>query len=73
MEYLYKMWEQFFEPNDVIVLETGLINLAMHFTKLPRGAQIQSSCLWWAIGWATPASFGIGVATEQKRYIDPYI
>ena len=66
MEYIYKAWEQFFKPDDVIVLETGLVNLAMHFTKLTPGAQIQASSFWWSIGWATPASFGVAMANQKK-------
>jgi indolepyruvate decarboxylase len=68
-EGLYPRWEQFFRPDDVIVVETGTSSMGLAFAQLPRGATFHNQTLWGSIGWATPAAFGAAVADPDRRVV----
>jgi len=57
------------KENDIIFSETGLIEFGFAPMKLPRNSHIYNQVLWGSIGWATPASFGAGIAAKNKRVI----
>jgi indolepyruvate decarboxylase len=66
---LYPRWEQFLRPNDVLVAETGTASMGLGFARMPAGATFHNQTLWGAIGWATPAAFGAGVAAPHYRVV----
>ncbi|MTH96016.1 alpha-keto acid decarboxylase family protein [Roseibium sp. RKSG952] len=68
-ETLYTGLERFFKPGDIIVADAGTISMGLAFTSMPSGASFQAQGLWAAIGWATPAAFGMAVAAPDKRVI----
>lgn len=66
---LYPRLAGFLRDNDILVAETGTASMAMGFAHLPRNANFYNQTLWGSIGWATPASFGAGVAAPDRRVI----
>jgi indolepyruvate decarboxylase len=66
---LYSRWEAFIKPHDIVVGETGTSSFGMAFAHLPKGAKFQVQAVWGAIGWATPAAFGIAVAAPERRVV----
>lgn len=67
--YLYPRLEQFFQPNDIIVAETGSCSMGLVHAELPKGATFHNQTLWGSIGWATPAALGAALAAPQRRLI----
>ncbi|OHT16114.1 Pyruvate decarboxylase isozyme 3 [Tritrichomonas foetus] len=67
-KYLYARIEDFLQPNDIVVIETGT-SMQMNFARFPSGAKCVSQPLWGAIGWATPASFGAALAAKDRRIV----
>ena len=67
--YLYPCWEAFLRPNDILVAETGTASMGLGFARMPVGATFHNQTLWGSIGWATPASFGAAVASQDRRVI----
>ena len=68
-EYLFSRLQEFFEENDMIFAETGIITYAMAEMKLPKNVTLQNQVLWGSIGWATPAMFGGSMADKSRRAI----
>jgi indolepyruvate decarboxylase len=68
-EALYPRWENFLQPNDIIVAETGTVSMGLAFALMPKGATFHNQTLWGAIGWATPAAFGAAVAAPDRRVV----
>ncbi|QAV24305.1 alpha-keto acid decarboxylase family protein [Proteus hauseri] len=68
-QYLYPCLEKFFQPNDIIIAETGTSSMGLGFALLPEGAQFHNQTLWGSIGWATPAAFGAALAVPERRII----
>ncbi|MCX8667489.1 alpha-keto acid decarboxylase family protein [Acetobacteraceae bacterium B3987] len=54
---------------DVVVCETGTVAMGMGFVRLPDGVDYEEQSLWGAIGWATPAAFGMALAVPHKRIV----
>jgi indolepyruvate decarboxylase len=69
VEYLYPRWQQMLRPNDVLVTETGTSAMGLAFAKMPKGSTFLNQALWGAIGWATPAAFGVALAAPDRRTI----
>jgi indolepyruvate decarboxylase len=69
VDALYSRWEKFFEPDDIVVTETGTSSMGLAFALLPKGATFLNQTLWGAIGWATPAAFGAAVAAPERRLV----
>lgn len=67
--YLYPRLEQFFQPGDIIMGETGTASMGLVTAKLPEDALFFNQTLWGSIGWATPASFGAAMARPESRSI----
>lgn len=68
-ENLYPRWEDFLEPDDILVAETGTVSMGLAFAKLPSGATFHNQTLWGSIGWATPAAVGAAVAARDGRRV----
>jgi len=66
---LYPRWADFIKPDDIVMAETGTASMGMAFAFLPKGAKFYNQSLWGAIGWATPAAFGAGVAAPNRRVV----
>ncbi|HTZ91755.1 MAG TPA: thiamine pyrophosphate-binding protein [Streptosporangiaceae bacterium] len=66
---LYPRWADFLRPDDVVVAETGTSSMGLAFAQMPEGATFHNQTLWGAIGWATPAAFGAGVAAPDRRVV----
>jgi indolepyruvate decarboxylase len=69
VEYLYPRWQQMLRPGDILVTETGTSAMGLAFTKMPKGSTFLNQALWGAIGWATPAAFGVALAAPDRRTI----
>ncbi len=59
----------FFEPGDIVVVETGTVSMGMGFALLPKGATFHNQTLWGSIGWATPAAFGAAIAAPDRHVV----
>lgn len=59
--------QSIFEPNDIFMVETGILGLSSGFLKLKKGMEYLTQALWGSIGWATPASFGAFRAKEDLK------
>jgi indolepyruvate decarboxylase len=57
-DYLYASYENFFKPNDIIIVDLGTSFCGLLPILLPKGSKFHSQTFWRAIGWASPASFG---------------
>lgn len=68
-EYLYPRWEAFLRENDILVAETGTSSMGLGFALMPSGSIFLNQTLWGAIGWATPASFGVSLAMPDRRVV----
>lgn len=69
INYVFPRLQDFFKPNDMIVVETGIIPHGFAPTRLPENTEINTQTLWGSIGWATPAVFGIQMAAKNRRTI----
>jgi len=69
VDALYPRWEDFLQPNDIVIAETGSSSMGLAFAKMPKGATFDNQSLWGAIGWATPAAFGAAVAAPDRRVV----
>ena len=61
--------QQFLEPRDVLVVETGIASLTLPAVLLPVDAEYHNQTLWGSIGWATPAAFGAALADRSRRVV----
>lgn len=68
-DYLYSKYEELFKPDDIIIADSSSSFYGLLPLVLPKGAKFESEMLWGAIGWATPASFGIALAAPDRRVI----
>jgi indolepyruvate decarboxylase len=68
-DYLYARLAEFFRPNDIIIADSSTSFFGLLPIFLPKGARIESQMLWGAIGWATPATFGVAMSVPDKRVI----
>jgi indolepyruvate decarboxylase len=66
---LYPRWANFFQPNDIVVLDAGTVSMGLGFARWPAGATFHHQALWAAVGWATPAAFGAAVAAPKRRVV----
>jgi len=66
---MYARYRAFLKPNDQIVLETGSSTSGISPLPLPDGAQVHCQSLWGAIGWATGAALGVGLADRSRRTV----
>lgn len=56
-------------PGDVLVPETGTPSFGVANFHLPPDTDVLLAPLWGAIGYATPAAFGAGVADPDRRVV----
>ncbi|WP_213739866.1 thiamine pyrophosphate-binding protein [Bradyrhizobium sp. dw_411] len=68
-ERLYPRWENFLQPNDILIAETGTVSMGLGFALMPAGSRFHNQTLWGSIGWATPAAFGAAVAAPGQRVV----
>ena len=66
---LYPRWASFLRPDDIVIAETGTSSMGLAFAPMPMGATFHNQTLWGAIGWATPAAFGAGIAAPDRRVV----
>lgn len=66
-EYIYPRLQEFFQENDYIFLETGVLQHGVAGSRLPDNVVVNSQTLWGSIGWATPATFGAGIALKDTN------
>lgn len=66
-DYIYPRLQEFFQENDCIFMETGILPHGIAGAKLPDNIMVNSQTLWGSIGWATPASFGAGIALKDTN------
>jgi len=68
-EYIYPRLQEFFKPNDLLFIETGIIPHGFAGIKLPSNVKVNTQTLWGSIGWATPATLGGCIAEPSRRAI----
>jgi indolepyruvate decarboxylase len=61
--------QQFLEPRDVLVVETGIASFTLTAVLLPEDAEYHNQTLWGSIGWATPAALGAALADRSRRVV----
>ncbi len=66
---LFWRLEQFLEPGDILVADTGTCDTAATAMLLPDGVQFQHAQLWGCIGWGTAAALGVALADPTRRVI----
>jgi indolepyruvate decarboxylase len=66
---LFSRLEQFLEPGDTLVADTGTCDTAATAMLLPDGVQFQHAQLWGCIGWGTAAALGVALADPARRVI----
>ena len=69
LKSFYSQFVEFLTTNDVVVVETGSSSLNMARFPLPKGVKYHNQTLWGSIGWATPATLGIALASPNKKAI----
>jgi indolepyruvate decarboxylase len=69
VDYLYARWEQMLKEDDILVTETGTSSMGLAFAHMPKGSTFYNQTLWGSIGWATPAAFGVAMASPGRRLI----
>lgn len=55
------------KAGDTLVIETGTCMLHLNKLLLPAGVRAEGQGLWGSIGWATPATLGVAMATRSGR------
>lgn len=68
-DYIYPRIQEFLRKDDIIFTDTGIAKYGFSSIRLPEGANWYNQTLWGSIGWATPATFGAGMAAKDKRVI----
>ena len=68
-DYIYPRLQEFLKENDILVAETGVIPQGVAQMKFPNNSELVTQTLWGSIGWATPATMGINIASPNKRVI----
>lgn len=68
-DYLYASCAKFFKPDDIIIADSGTSFFGLLPVFLPKGAKFQNQTFWVAIGWATPATFGVAMAAPNRRVV----
>lgn len=68
-DYIYPRLQEFFKPNDLLFIETGIIMHGFSGMKLPSNIIANTQTLWGSIGWATPATLGGCLADKTRRTI----
>lgn len=68
-EYIYPRLQEFMKDNDVLVAETGIIPQGVAQIKFPNNSELVTQTLWGSIGWATPATLGTCIASQNRRVI----
>ncbi|OJW51192.1 MAG: hypothetical protein BGO67_12790 [Alphaproteobacteria bacterium 41-28] len=66
---IYSRIQQFLEPGDILIANTGTAGFFMANILLPDGANYHTQALWSCIGWATPAAFGAALADPSRRVV----
>lgn len=66
---LYPRWARFLQPGDNVIAESGTVALGLSPARMPKGVQLHNQTLWGAIGWATPAAFGVAMAAPDRRTV----
>ncbi|KAF2433106.1 pyruvate decarboxylase-like protein [Tothia fuscella] len=64
--WIWSAMMPFFQPNDVIVAETGTTSFGIIYQKLPPNVKLLAQTYYGSIGWATPATLGAELALEQE-------
>ncbi len=68
-KYIFPRLQEFVQPNDIVIAETGIIHYAMGLLKLESNVSLENQMLWGSIGWATPAAFGAAMADKTRRVV----
>ncbi|HBG95562.1 MAG TPA: thiamine pyrophosphate-binding protein, partial [Chromatiaceae bacterium] len=68
-ESLPGRYQQFLQPNDILVAETGTSAVATGGLLMPEGAVYHNQTLWGSIGWATGTALGTAIADRSRRTV----
>ena len=66
---MFARLQEFLKENDVLIADTGIIPNGVSQIKFPKDSELVTQTLWGSIGWATPATLGTSLATNDKRVI----
>lgn len=69
LSYMFARLQEFLKENDVLIADTGIIPNGVSQMKFPKSSELVTQTLWGSIGWATPATLGTCLATDEKRVI----
>lgn len=69
LESFYTRLLNFLQPHDICVVETGSTSLHFPSLPLPQKVTYHNQTLWGSIGWGTPATLGVALASRDKRVI----
>jgi indolepyruvate decarboxylase len=66
---IHSQMSSFFEPKDIVIIETGTASVQLGSIRLPADAVYHNQTLWGSIGWATPAALGAALGAPDRRTI----
>ncbi|GMM36106.1 phenylpyruvate decarboxylase [Saccharomycopsis crataegensis] len=66
--FLAAQVEKYLQPNDVVIAETCSFQFAFSDIRLPKNALYFAQAFYLSIGYALPATLGIGVAMKDSGY-----
>lgn len=69
VKYVFPRLQEFFKPNDIIFVETGIIPHGFAPTRLQKNTDVNTQTLWGSIGWATASALGGQMAAKDRRTI----
>lgn len=68
-EVLYSRVQEFLRPGDIFIVDIGYGQLLLPRMRFPDDVTYLVQNLWGAIGWATPAALGAGLADRSRRVV----
>ncbi len=69
LDSFYAQLMPFIQKGDSLIVETGSSSFNLPRFPLPSDVKYHNQTLWGSIGWATPAAFGVALASPERRAI----
>ncbi len=66
--FLAEQVQEYLQPNDVVFSETCSFQFAFGDIRLPKGCTFLAQSFYLSIGYALPATLGVGIAMKDKNY-----
>ncbi|GME92410.1 lyase activity protein [[Candida] boidinii] len=65
--FVLKSLQNFIQPNDLVVCDTGSFMFGLPDLRLPEGARLIGQHFYLSIGYGMPASFGASIAVRDMK------